>query len=498
MISVTIDWVKQVVSGHYALLASEANESTIGNAVIDEVSTNSKAITSSALFIPLVGKRVNGHEFIADAQQQGAEFTLIATDYYQRHKATLERLKLVAIVVEDTTAALGDLARAVRQQVMPRTLAVTGSSGKTSVKEMAAKILAECGNALYTQGNFNNHIGVPLTLLRLEPQHQYAVIECGANHHGEIAYTVSLVEPETATITNAAASHLEGFGSVRGVAEAKSEIYQGILDDGVALINGDSEFADYWRQQARPRRCLVYSANNASADFYASDWSMAIDGCYTFILHSPLGTESIQLRLPGRHSVVNAITAAALCMQLGASLEHIKRGLEAVAPVPGRLHPIRVSERVTLIDDTYNANQVSMQAALTFQASLPGIKLAVLGDMAELGEDSATYHHEVGQLAAELGVDAVFAVGEFAAETCAGFTGDSQAFETNASCVESILAWVDSQLGHSSNEQQGQPISILFKGSRSSAMEQLLQPITQRLTTDDNRTGGSTNVDVVN
>lgn len=497
MIKVTIDWIKQAVSGRYALLGSQADESTMDELVIDDVSTNSKAVSSSALFIPLVGKRLDGHEFIADAQRHGAKFTLIADSYYQRHQATLERLNLIGILVEDTTTALGELARAIRRQVNPRTLAVTGSSGKTSVKEMSASILAECGNVLYTQGNFNNHIGVPLTLLRLEPQHQYAVIECGANHHGEIAYTVSLVEPETATITNAAASHLEGFGSVRGVAEAKSEIYQGIDDDGVALINGDSEFADYWRERAQPRRCLVYSADSRSADFYASDWSMAVDGCYAFTLHTPLGSQPIQLRLPGRHSVVNAITATALCMQLGAGLEQIKQGLERVAAVPGRLHPMRVSDQVTLIDDTYNANQVSMQAALTFQASLPGIKLAVLGDMAELGEDSVAYHRAVGQLASELALDALFAVGDFAPETCSAFTGESQAFESIEPCVEAIMGWIQTQTGCSSSGQHKQPISILFKGSRSSAMERLLQPVAQRLTADDNRTGGSTNVDLV-
>mgnify|MGYP003667959109 FL=1 len=289
---------------------------------------------------------------------------------------------MAQIVVQDSKVALGLLSKAIKAEVAPKTVAITGSSGKTTVKEMVAAILSVHGDVLATKGNFNNDIGVPLTLLRLEPQHRFAVIELGANHLGEIAYTTELVQPDVATITNAAAAHLEGFGSLLGVARAKSEIFKGLGKDGLAIFNADSQFYAFWHGKYEHLRNQRFSTHS-EVDFYAQDVVMGLDGCADFLMATPIGKVSVSLPLPGIHNVSNALVSAALAIEVGANLQDVKDGLQYMAQVSGRLQVKQVSGQVKILDDTYNANVASVNAAIDLLASFAGRKVLVLGDMAE-------------------------------------------------------------------------------------------------------------------
>lgn len=264
--------------------------------IITHVSTDTRDILAGSLFIALVGPNFNGHVFANEARQKGA-VAIVASEPVDAH--------LPVIMVADTKAALGTLGAFVKERVAPKTVGITGSSGKTTVKEMVTAILQESGSVLSTQGNFNNDIGVPLTLLRLEEQHEYAVIEMGANHLGEIAYTTGLVKPDVATIVNAAASHLEGFGSLFGVARAKSEIFKGLAKDGTAILNYDSQFYDFWLGKLDNEFIYSFSLDTpagAGADYTASQVGLAFNGCAHFIMQTPMGEMNIELTIPGMHN----------------------------------------------------------------------------------------------------------------------------------------------------------------------------------------------------
>ncbi|GHK35358.1 hypothetical protein ECZU06_24830 [Escherichia coli] len=274
-------------------------------------------------------------------------------------------IDLPQLIVKDTRLAFGELAAWVRQQVPARVVALTGSSGKTSVKEMTAAILSQCGNTLYTAGNLNNDIGVPMTLLRLTPEYDFAVIELGANHQGEIAWTVSLTRPEAALVNNLAAAHLEGFGSLAGVAKAKGEIFSGLPENGIAIMNADNNDWLNWQSVIGSRKVWRFSPNAANSDFTATNIHVTSHGT-EFTLQTPTGSVDVLLPLPGRHNIANALAAAALSMSVGATLDAIKAGLANLKAVPGRLFPIQLAENQLLLDDSYNANVGSMTAAVRY------------------------------------------------------------------------------------------------------------------------------------
>jgi len=330
MITTTLSWIAEKVNGKLLKGAADVE--------VSAVSTDTRTLEDGAVYLALKGPNFNGHDFISTAEKAGASAVIASEDV-----AT----SLPVIMVEDTKEALGLLGAAVKAYVAPKTIAITGSSGKTTVKEMCAAILERRGNVLATNGNFNNGIGVPLTLLRLEPQHEYAVMELGANHIGEIAYTTNLVKPDVATIVNAAASHLEGFGSLLGVARAKSEIFKGLGSDGVAVVNVDSQFAEFWQGKLKQTKALTFSPQQKSdADFRAEDITIGLDGCAAFHLVCPQGDMSIQLTIPGVHNVGNALVAAALTLQVGATLENVRDGLLAMKQVSGRLNAYRTGSPV--------------------------------------------------------------------------------------------------------------------------------------------------------
>ncbi len=427
---------------------------------ISVVSTDSRNISAGALFIALKGPNFDGANFAGDVVAKGAAALVL-------HHPVSEAV--TQIIVPDTRLALGQLAAALKQRLAPKTVAVTGSAGKTTVKEMMAAILSRRGEVLATQGNFNNDIGVPLTMLRLTAQHRYAVLELGANHQGEIAYTTSLALPQVAIITNVAPSHLEGFGDVYGVARAKGEIFNGLPDNGVAIIPADSEYRDYWLRRLDGKQVVQFSASQP-ADYQASGIILDEQGCAGFELTCALGRRFIKLTIPGKHNVNNALAAAAACIALGASLDDVQLGLAQMQPVKGRTNVKRLNSAVRLIDDTYNANVESVKAAIDLLASYNGYRVLLLGDMAELGENARLYHEEIGLYAKKSGINLLFTLGVLSQSASDLFNGQGAHFSSRQALMQRLMPIVSEQ----------QDVTLLVKGSRSAKMELVVQDLLER------------------
>ncbi|WP_225759578.1 UDP-N-acetylmuramoyl-tripeptide--D-alanyl-D-alanine ligase [Leclercia sp. Marseille-Q4284] len=427
-----------------------------GELTFDAVTTDTRKITPGCLFVALKGERFDAHDFAEQAKAAGAGALLVS------RKLDID---LPQAVVKDTRLAFGELAAWVRQQVPARIVALTGSSGKTSVKEMAAAILSQCGKTLYTAGNLNNDIGVPMTLLRLTHEHEYAVIELGANHQGEIAWTVSLTQPEAALVNNLAAAHLEGFGSLEGVAKAKGEIYTGLPVDGIAIMNADNNDWLNWKSVIGDRKTWRFSPNAANSDFTATNVHVTSHGT-EFTLQTPTGDVDVLLPLPGRHNIANALAATALTMAVGAPLSAIKAGLANLKAVPGRLFPIPLAENKLLLDDSYNANVGSMTAAVQVLSEMPGYRVLVVGDMAELGDESEACHIQVGEAAKASGIDRVLSAGHLS-QNISQASGVGEHFADKAALIARLKALVEEQ----------QIVTVLVKGSRSAAMEEVVHAL---------------------
>lgn len=444
-------------------LADVLNAELIGtDTQIDSVTTDTRQVTQGALFIALKGEKFDAHDFAADAVKAGAGALLVS-----KHLP----VEVPQLVVADTRIALGQLGGWVRQQVPARVVGLTGSSGKTSVKEMTAAILRECGNVLYTAGNFNNDIGVPLTLLRLTAEHDFAVIEMGANHLGEIAYTTALARPETALVNNLSAAHLEGFGSLAGVARAKGEIFDGLPEDGIAVINADNNDWANWQHKLDSKTVWRFSPTfGEGIDFSATD--VKISPLNTaFTLHSPQGSINVSLPVPGRHNIANALAAAALAMSVGASTENVRAGLATLQSVKGRLFPIALSEGKTLLDDSYNANVGSMTAAAQVLSEMLGYRVMAVGDMAELGAESESCHRQVGEAIRDAGIDKVFSIGH-----------DSRIISDVSGCGEHLEDKAALTARLTSLLSEHAVITVLIKGSRSAAMEQVVRALQENAT----------------
>ncbi|MBJ7222867.1 MULTISPECIES: UDP-N-acetylmuramoyl-tripeptide--D-alanyl-D-alanine ligase [unclassified Brenneria] len=444
-------------------LASVLSAQLIGDSIdIDAVSTDTRKLAAGCLFVALKGEKFDAHDYASNAVTNGAAALLVSKRLH---------VNVPQLLVQDTRLALGKLGAWVREQSPARVVALTGSSGKTSVKEMTAAILRQCGEVLYTSGNFNNDIGVPLTLLRLTPEHQFAVIELGANHIGEIAYTTDLARPESALVNNLAAAHLEGFGSLAGVAQAKGEIFAGLPADGVAIINADSHDFPHWQATLNHKTVWRFSPQGAGdVDFFASDIKV-LDLGTQFILHTPFGQIAVELPLPGCHNVSNALAAAALAMSVGATLDAVKSGLAQLQAVPGRLFPMVLAPGKLLLDDSYNANVGSMTAAAQVLADMPGYRVMVVGDMGELGDEARECHRQVGEAARVAGIDKVLSVGTLS-ELIGGASGNGEHFQDKAALVLRLKALLS----------EHKRISVLVKGSRSTAMEQVVHALQENAT----------------
>ncbi|WP_457913471.1 UDP-N-acetylmuramoyl-tripeptide--D-alanyl-D-alanine ligase [Candidatus Gillettellia adelgis] len=433
-------------------LANILSAELIGvNQYISEVTTDTRKVSADCLFVALQGKRFDAHNFACASR---ASALLVS----QRLALDVPQL-----IVPDTQLALGKLAAWVRQQVPARIVALTGSSGKTSVKEMTAMILSKCGKVLYTTGNLNNEIGVPLTLLRLQPQHEFAVIELGANHIGEIAYTSKLTCPQAALINNLAAAHLEGFGSLSGVAKAKGEIFMSLPADGIAIINAENNDLSHWKNALHGKTVWRFSEKaTGGVEFFASE-VQSHSNSVQLQLHSPFGCAKITLPVPGRHNVANALAAAALAMSVGASLQSVCQGLQQLQALPGRIFPIVLAKNKLLLDDSYNANVGSMTTAIQVLAEMPGYRVMVVGDMAELGVEAKKYHRKVGEVARLAGIDKVISIGVLS-QVLSVASNNGEHYKDK----EGVIARVKELLSLHNL------ITILIKGSRSAAMNQIV------------------------
>ena len=419
------------------------------------VSTDSRTIREGALYVALSGENFDGHRFVAQAIAAGATGVLVSQPVECSGSVTVLR-------VGDTLKALQGMAHASRLAFDGPVIAVTGSNGKTTTKEMIAAVLREHYGAdavLATVGNLNNHIGVPLTLLARKPSHRVAVIEMGMNHFGEIALLTKLAEPTIAVITNAGPAHLEGVGSMEGVAEAKGEIFAGLRDGGVAVINADDAYAPYWQVLTRTRERISFGLNSKAT----------VHGQFTqpnrLNVQIDSAQCSVELRQEGAHNAANALAAAAVGQALSIPLATIQRGLESAGNVSGRLTTRPFINGSTLIDDSYNANPASMRAAAQVLVSHPTPRFLAIGDMGELGGTSDALHDALAFDLSTLPLDGVFTLGPRMKRAASSLGSHGQAFDD----VESLANTLFTRLIPGA--------TLLVKGSRSMAMERVIEKL---------------------
>jgi UDP-N-acetylmuramoyl-tripeptide--D-alanyl-D-alanine ligase len=433
------------------------------------VSTDTRTLAAGELFVALRGPRFNANDFVNAAETAGAAGAVVDT---------LVDRPLPQILVKDTQNALTAASAAWRNHFQFPIVGVAGSNGKTTVKEMIAAILERSGPALATRGNFNNHIGVPLTLFRLDAAHRHAVVEIGANRAGEVADLVKIARPTVGLITNAGAEHLEGFGSIEGVARAEGEMVAGLEPSATAIVNADDVFADLWRGMTRARVVTFGIAN--PADFSAHDITTAIsttvaEGFVTrFEMRTPTGATPVELALAGRHNVVNALCAAAAAAAAGASLADVRGGLATMRPVPGRLQLKSAPSGAWIVDDSYNANPSSMKAGIEVLESIDARRWLVMGDMGELGDFADSSHQEIGRFAREHRVDRLFATGKLSAQAVEAFGTGAEWFSDTESLARAV------------NAELTREVCVLVKGSRSNRLERVVEALTGRMTNDTN------------
>ncbi|WP_110668394.1 UDP-N-acetylmuramoyl-tripeptide--D-alanyl-D-alanine ligase [Salinicola halophilus] len=420
---------------------------------VGDVVTDTRKLLPGDLLVALVGERFDAHAFLAQARASGAAGAIVSRPIDD---------PLPQIVVPDTRLALGQLAHSHRLAWEGELIAVTGNSGKTTVKELTAAIVSRRAPTLATHGNLNNDIGAPLTLLRLEPAHRYAVVELGANHLGEIAWTTALARPAIAVITNVTDAHVGEFGGTGQIAQAKGEILAGLRETGAAVLDRQQPFFPLWRSLAGRARVVDF-AIEAEASVAAHDLVCDAAGRYAFTLSiTGEAPRRVSLGLLGRHNVRNALAAAGACHAAGLSATEIAAGLEATAAMPGRMQVIEGIRESRLIDDSYNANPGAMRVALETLATLPAPRWCFLGAMGELGEASERYHHEIGRLARELGIDVLGTYGDAARAAAAAFGDEGHHFDDWAA------------LSGFAHDRLPPRASVLVKGSRSAGMERLV------------------------
>lgn len=421
------------------------------------ISTDTRQLSPGMLYVALRGQHFDGHHFLAQAQQQGAIAAIVESPVTLPDFPTL--------TVKDTRHALGILAKFWRHRFNIPVVAITGSNGKTTTKEMVNAIFSQQGNGLATQGNLNNEIGVPLTLFRLGEEHRYAVIEMGANHAREISYLTQLAQPDVAVITQCAPSHLEGFKTLDGVAHAKGEIFSGLSARGVAVINADDSYRNLWQDLAIPHRTLSFGFA-ADAQVTAKNIQLTATGS-EFTLSCEKGEILIQLSLLGKHNIMNALAASAVALACELPLTMIRDGLKTIQSVKGRLQPKMAQNGHILLDDTYNANPTSLKAALEVLMQYPAPRWLVLGDMNELGQESAQLHRDSGELARTLGVERLWATGKLGQHAATSFGTQAQHFPTQAELITALQ--------HELARQHG--VTLLIKGSRGMKMELVVQAL---------------------
>ena len=435
-------------------------EKRIVDAEITGVSTDSRSIEKGNLFVALKGENFDGHDYLEAVEEKGAVAAIVDRDV---------PLGIPTINVKDTLMALGEMAAWWRQQLQLQVVGLTGSNGKTTVKDMLSSILSEVGAVASTRGNFNNDIGLPLTLLQMKPEHEFAVIEMGANHAGEIAYLTNITRPDVAILNNAGAAHLEGFGSLQGVAEAKGEIFSGLGRDGVAVINIDDHYADYWISLCDNHKKIFFGFSTA-ADVTTTTLAEGYSGC--FVLATPEDETEVCLKVLGIHNLKNALAASAAAIALGVNNNVIKKGLEKFSGVKGRLQLNSAANDSVVIDDSYNANPTSMKAAIDVLSQQQKPSLLVIGDMGELGDDAGKLHAEIGEYAKEKKINLLMTLGELSKQAAKSFGENAKAYEEKQTLISDV------------NKKLEEGIAVLVKGSRSMRMEEVVAALI-----DKNNTG---------
>ena len=427
------------------------NGTVLVDTEITGVAIDTRKLQPGDLFVAIKGERVDGHDYLAEAAARGAVAALVTRKVDSA---------LPQVLVDDTALALGDLASAVRAQRDVRVVGITGSNGKTTVKTLVASILSRHGRTHVSAGNYNNELGLPLTLLAMPRDTEYAVLEMGAGKPGDISYLAAIARPDIGLVTLVAPAHLARMGSLEGVAETKGALYQALPADGIAIINADDSFASFFGGLAGARKVLRFGLEKP-ADVGADVIEQRVDGS-RFVLRTPHGDAEVALPLPGRHNIANALAATAVALALQVPLETIVAGLEQVPGVAGRLRRQVMANGWTLIDDSYNANPSSMVAAIDTLLLADGQRWLVLGDMAELGADAQALHAGIGTRAREHGVERLFAVGPLGAATVEAFGAGGEHFDDKLALIAALQA------------QLRAGVTCLVKGSRSTGMEQVV------------------------
>ncbi len=425
------------------------------------VSKDTRDIHAGDLYVALKGERFDGHKFVSQANTAGAVGALVS-----ELQADASLSDVPQVQVDDTRIALGRLAAFWRKKFTGKLIGITGSNGKTSVKEMCSKILIDFAGAssvLATKGNLNNDIGLPMTLLELKGQHQFAVIEMGANHVGEIDYLTAIARPDVALVNNAGPAHLEGFGSLENIAKAKAEIYNGLSESGIAVINFDDPFASFWKDYCAEIKTIGFSMLDETADVYAK---YIEEDHYQIITKSEQA--DLRLNVPGKHNVMNALAATAVTLSLELPLQAIVASLSEFENIQGRLTVKRSAAGYQVIDDTYNANPLSMAAAIDVLAGMQGETVLVLGDMAELGKHAEKLHAEIGSKAKDAGIKNLYATGKLSVNTVDAFGENGFYFESKNELINAL------------KENLTENAVVLIKGSRSAAMEEVVECILTR------------------
>lgn len=424
------------------------------------VSTDTRTLPKGALYVALSGERFDGHELIREAEKAGA-CAIVAEKKVDA--------SMPVVQVRDSRYALGRLAGLNRTEYPGKLVAITGSSGKTTTRQMMQTVLAENGVVTATEGNLNNNIGVPLTLFRLAPDSDYAVVELGASGLGEIAWTGSLAVPDAGIITNASEAHLEGFGSLENIISAKGEIIDSVCAEGTVILNHDDPAFEDWRARAGQRQVLsVSAAGDQDASFRAESVQEYADGIAFTLVGDAVTATGIRLPIPGRHNVANALLVAAAAHSLELGMDQVAAGLAKTPAVAGRLEPITLRPGLRILNDSYNANPASMAAALRTLAAMPAPRFALLGDMAELGAEAASQHRQLGELARALGIERLMVTGSHASDYAGGFGDGTHIGDAPEALADRV--W----------DELGEAASILVKGSRSAGMDQAVTRLRQR------------------
>lgn len=427
------------------------------DAPITGITIDSRQVKPGSLFVALKGTQADGHDFAQDAANRGAAAVLC--------EHAIENITIPQLVVNDVAKALAFIAKRYRDEFAIPIIAITGSNGKTSVKEMIYACFPK--PAFATPGNFNNQLGVPLSLLQLNSEHRYAVFELGANHVGEIAYTAKLINPDIALVNNIAPAHVGEFGSIEAIAQTKGEIYTHLAPHGTAIINEDDAYAHFWDTQLQTHPVLRFSRKKKTGvDIFADQIQINPQGYAAFTLHTPNWNAALILKAPGLHQVSNALAAASCCYAAGIDKNFIVKGLSEFESVSGRLTILKGCSETTVIDDTYNANLVSVLAAIDVLAHYPGKRILVFGDMGELGEHTDEHHKTVGETARQKKIDMLLTYGKHSKLATQAFGDGAHHFETR----EDLITFIKPKLEPHT--------TLLVKGSRSAGMEHIVSALT--------------------